>query len=518
MGKQRDVVSRRSLGRLLAVLVVFGFALTTTGAGTGARPQELRLTVEGVIDDIVSVDLNGDSLKDLLVLSVKGRSEAARRFGSVFLQKAGRQFPTRPDLVWELERSISALDPFNDDLPQAERGTLFSLGADGIYAHRLDGERGDIVASRILKADLSYLPPQEEATLLLDFAAPWSGGPTEFLVPAFPHPLLFRPREKEPGDPIRLQIPPVPSYSLMSTDGEYRTAPLRASFRFQKATPVDQNGDGKRDLVSVGKEVISVLDLPSSPPADGNRESRLKAVQPRIFPLDVLSDDEVRSERCSWRGDLVGLSGNGRKDMVASVTCGKGSFYEFEGRFLTFRSRPDGSFPRQPDHVFQIQDAMYNSRLIRDLDADGRVEITVPSVNIGMWAMIRAFTTRKVAFQFVTVTLGPDATFDPSRAWKDPVTLRLSSSYDLPVVLFCNADDDKVTDLVIGTAEDEVCVFPGKAHDPAHRFSSSASLCFETDPYASFSHADLDADGKEELIVKQTQSKTPGQLSVFLFP
>jgi hypothetical protein len=140
-------------------------------------------------------------------------------------------------------------------------------------------------------------------------------------------------------------------------------------------------------------------------------------------------------------------------------------------------------------------------------------------VKLGVWAMIRAATTHKVAFDFVTVGLGPGGTFDTSRTWRDPVTLRLSSSkYDVPVILFANTDNDKITDLVVGTGANEVCVYNGIARHPDRRFSSSAGLCFQTDPYAVFSKADLDGDGKDELIVEQTQSKSPGQLSVFLFP
>jgi hypothetical protein len=394
-------------------------------------------------------------------------------------------------------------------LPPAERGTIFSISADGIYSHRLDAEGRRITSSRVLSADLAHLPVQKESTLLLDFAGPWSGGPTEFLVPAFPHPLLLRPRDQGAYDAIALQIPPEPSYSVRSADGDGAAAPLNASFEFQRIVSADQNGDGRRELIAQRMSTVSVLEIP--------RDRKLAT--PRTYPLDILSDDEFKTQRC-WQGaQFKALTSSGRMDVVATVSCEKGGLFEFGGRFLIFKSAPDGSFSQKADQEFPIENGLFWELSIRDLDADGKPEITVPAVKLGVWGMIRAGMTHKVAFDFVTVALGPGGTFDTTRTWKDPVTLRLSSSkYDTPVILFANTDNDKITDLVVGTGADEVCVYNGIARHPDRRFSSSAGLCFQTDPYATFKKVDLDADGKDELIVEQTQSKSPGQLSVILFP
>jgi hypothetical protein len=483
------------------------------------HPTEIKLSVDGQIGNIVGVDLNGDGLKDLLVLSVQGRSDTAKRLASVFLQKPGRIFPPRADLVWELPPSIVALDPFTDDLPAAERGTIYSIDTDAIDAHRLDADGRQMTATRVLAADLSYLPAQKEATLLLDFAASWSGGPTEFLVPAFPDPLLFLPQDHGAGEPIALRIPPEPNYGGGDPDEEGATAPFRARFEFPRLVSSTRSADAHRVLLALKDSGIDVLDLPGDAPARGEGGRARRVVEPRSYPLDILTDDEVKAKHCWTESRLRALSPGGPQDVVAAVSCEKGGVFEYDGRVLIFKSRPDASFPRKADQSFQIQNALYWYLSIGDLDGDDKVELTVPAVKLGIWAMIRAATTHKVSFDFVTVGMGSDGAFDPGKTWKDSVTLRLSpSKYDIPVILFANADRDKLADLIVGAGADEVCVYKGVAGNPERRFASSPTLCFHADPYATFSKADLDGDGRDELIIEQAQSKAPGQLSVIQFP
>jgi len=476
--------------RIALLLGCSSLAFSLTGVPFAAV-AESQLLVEGRIREVMAMDLDGDSLRDLVVLSVSGHSTKAKRRVSVFWQRARRKFREQPDTVWDLDPSITALDLFADPTRPEEESPLYSLRSDGVYLHHFHRD-GRIDSRQILQASLPHLIPANESVAVFDFVAAWSGREQEILVPDFPHPRLFRFQGGSSSDSVALSTSPVASYRSSPSTLGMATSTLNTSYSFSTPVSADQDGDDRKEIVFVERNRVTVF--------DSIRQASLQdSPAKRVYPVRLLTDEEASSDRYSIRSQLVDLDGNGRLDLVTAVYRGT-AVLELTGRIMIFRARPDGSFERDADQVLQLDDALYNMTQVLDLDGDGTKEIVVPSAKIGLWGYLRLLTTRKTSFSFNTLSLGPEGRFDPGKVIRDSMTVRLSQSYDLPVVALADTCGDGLLDLVIGRGEDQVCIHDDDPQQARRRFTPRPRSCFKTDPYARFLHADMDGDRKEELI------------------
>lgn len=483
-----------------------------------AEPLKREMSVAGRILSVHSLDLDGDGLKDLLAFSVTGRDESAKRVGSIFLQGPSRSFRARPDLLWELDRSVIAVDPFPGEAARGDQAPLYSLSAEGVVRHSLGRERKSLSATRVVSADLQHLLPRWDVVLALDFARPWSGGSTEFLIPAIPWPRLYRPGAGDSADMVPLRLPPVSEYrwSRLGDSGEA----LRISYDFTPCASADQDGDGTGELVCFGDDTATVQELSRHPSqgAGSGAGAPPEAPPARSYPLNILSDEEAASQRVFRSGLTVSLSGNARTDLVVRVISANRGILDMDGRLLVFRGRPDGSFPRRPDQDLRIEDAIYQLAEVRDLDADGTTDLIVPTMDLGLFSFLRVLVTRRVSFSLESFTLGPGGAIDTGRKWKDPMTVRLSDDYDPPVVEYADVNGDKVSDLIVGTGAQEVCVYEGRRAAVSRRFSPTPRTCLRADPYAGSQIADVDGDGRDDLIIYPSSEKDGNKITVFFMP
>jgi hypothetical protein len=489
-------------GRLLLPPALLAAAVAAAGAEVGS-PVDRTLRVRGRIESVAPLDLDGDSLDDLLVFSVTGKGHAARRWISAFWQGSGGTFAARPDVVWEPEPPVAALDPFPPGGAGGEEA-LWSLRADGVFRQRFRRGAATVEAQPVLKAAFDHLVAEDGAIAWLDFVAPWGGSEADLLVPAFPYPRFYRDRGGSYGPGLPLELPPVSGYRASGEGIEIR-------YRFASPALLDGEGAARR-LVFFRDDEVRVFD-PWSARGDGlvpaERRSRVQ----------ILDEEEAAAERSTVRTRLADVDGDGRPDLVATVFRDSG-LLRFTGRILIFRGRPDGTLPEQADETLEVEDGMYDLARALDLDGDGRREIVVPAVRLGIWGSVRVLTTRRVAFHLET--LEPDAgnRYDPRRASRDGFTFKLSPSFDLPVNSFDDLDGDGRLDFVIGRSEGEVCAFLGKAPDDGHRFQPRPAVCLAVDPFSTFRFPDLDGDGRAEVVRYRTRGdEDRGEVTVtFLRP
>jgi len=465
------------------------------------------MSVPGRVRHVTAVDLDGDSLADLTVLSLTGRSLDAVQHLSVFWQRPGSTFPETPDTVWEVDRGTVALDLFPTGGKTGLPAALYSLRADGVRAHRF-GRGAGVESSVVLRAALDHLVPADQSTAVIDFVADWRGMGLEALVPEFPHPRLFPLDGDSPAAGVALQTEPVATYWTSGSDKELRDATLNLHYSFPVPVAADQDGDGRAEIAFVERDRVTVFGTPAK--ADGSH-----ALAKKIYPVRILSDEEAASDRFTVQTRLVDLDGDGRADLLAVVYRDAG-ILELEGRVVVFRARPDGSFAPAPDQEIVLPHALYSLTHVLDLDGDGAREIVLPSADLGLWGYLRVLTTRKVSFDFNTLTRAGEKVFDTSAMTRDAMTARLSRDHDLPVVKLQDMNGDGLVDVLIGSGEDRVCIHDG-IRDPERRFRSKPATCLEADPYAVYVVVGLKNTGRRDLVRHDPVGKDPGRLVLTLF-
>lgn len=490
---------------LPAGLIAVAFA---GSAAPAAEVVESPVEAPGRVREVAAIDLDGDGLLDLAALSVTGQASDAVHHLSIYWQRSGNSFPEQPDTVWDLDRRIVLLDLSVEGGPAREPAAVYSLGADGVSMHRFRRRDGAVESTAVLSAPLHYLIPGDEWMVVDDFVRDWRGRGPEILIPGFPHPRLFRPGETDWAEGTPLEVEPVATYWVRGSDKEVRGAALNAQYSFPVPVSADQNGDGKREIAFVERNRVTVFETDLAP--EGG-----KRVEKKVYPIRILTDEEAKSDRFSVRPRLIDLTGDGRADLVVVVFRDTGIF-QLEGRILVYFCKVDGSFVSRPDQVIEIDNALYNLAHVLDLDGNGTREIVIPSARLGLWGYLRLLTTHKASFAFNTVAYDGESGFDLEAMATDSMTARLSRRYDLPVIKLEDMDGDGLVDVLIGTGEDRVCIHDGLS-DENRRFRSKASSCFEADPYARYVIADLDGNGRKDLIRHNPTSEDPGKIVLTLF-
>lgn len=466
----------------------------------------MSMSAAGRIRHVATADLDGDSRTDLAALSITGHAAASAYHLSVFFQRANRTFPEMPDIVWDLDRGSVALDLSPRGARPGSAASIYSLRSDGVWLNRFDRRRGAVDSSPVLNTPLEHLVPTDEWVAVVDFVADWRGHGDEVLVPLLPHPRLFSLNGPGPAGGIVLETAPVATYWTSGSDNELRAATLNLMYAFPLPVAADQNGDGRAEIAFVERNRVTVFDTTGSAEA--------KTLSKTIYPVKILTDEEAASDHFTTRTRLLDLNGDGRADLLAVVFRETGIFH-IEGRVLVFICRPDGSFDPEPDQHLQVNNALYNLVHVLDLDGDGTREIIIPSAKLGLWGYLRVLTTRKVSFDLNTVSYRGESGFDVAGMTTDSMTARLSKDYDFPVIKLDDINGDGHADVLIGSAEDRICIHEG-TREGDRRFREKPASCFEANPYAVYTVIDLENDGKRELVRYDPRGDNPGRLVLTL--
>jgi hypothetical protein len=475
------------------------------GATAAAEVVETEMSVPGRIRYVTAVDLDGDSHADLVVLSLTGHSIDAVHHLSVFWQRPGSAFSEKPDTVWEVERGTVALDLSPTGGKSGVPADVYSLRADGVRAQRFS--RTGVESRTVVKAALDHLVPGDQWTAVIDFVADWRGVGLEALVPEFPYPQLFPLGDKSNAG-LALRTEPVATYWTSGSDKELRATTLNLLYSFPVPIATDQDGDGGPEIAFVERDRVTVFDAVAT-------EKGGEALAKKVYPVRILSDAEVASDRFTVETRLVDLDGDKRADLLAVVYAEAG-ILELEGRVVVFLARADGSFAPTPDQEIVLAHALYSLTHVMDLDGDGSREIILPTADLGLWGYLRVLTTRKVSFDFNTLARSVGKGFDISAMARDDMTARLSKDHDLPVVKLQDMNGDGIVDVLIGSGEDRVCIFDG-VRDPVHRFKSKPSTCFTADPYAIYTVVGLGGTERRDLVRYDPPGKDQGRLVLTVF-
>jgi len=476
--------------------------LVAAGPPAAAEVVEFSMSVPGRVRHVTAVDLDGDTHADLAVLSQTGHALDAVQHLSVFWQRPGSTFAETPDTVWEVDRGTVALDLSPAGGKTGVAAAVYSLRADGVREHRF-GRLAGVESRVVLETALDHLVPADQWTAVIDFVADWRGMGSEALVPEFPHPRLFPLNGGGPAAGVALRTEPVATYWTSGSDKELRDATLNLLYSFPVPVAADQDGDGRDEIAFVERDRVTVFDTAA-------RDGEGNALAKKVYPVRILNDEEAASDRFTVQTRLVDLDGDGRADLLAVVYRDAG-ILELEGRVVVFLARSDGSFAPAPDQEIVLAHALYSLTHVLDLDGDGAREIVLPSADLGLWGYLRVLTTRKVSFDFNTLARAGKKAFDTSAMARDEMTARLSKDHDLPVVKLQDMNGDGIVDVLIGSAEDRVCIHDG-IRDPAHRFRSKPATCFEADPYAVYVVVSLSDTGRRDLVRHDPVGKDPGRL------
>lgn len=503
--------------RALAVMLAVVFALLLA-APLHAQPVprfvESRLVVDGDVLSVVPADLDGDDRGDLLAVYRTGLPPREKRAFAIFWN-GGRKFAAKPDLVIPLDdNASSAYDVADVD---GQRGhEIITVTPRGVTARSLRG-RALSEPRTLVNEPTFWLQPARgdlpRVYVAQDLGAK-PGAANELLVPGLGALHVFRRSGDGYTKVARLAMAVEARRGWGSNRPRMRStvAPLNSSYVFPAIAIADTDGDARKDVVTSLEDRIDVYRQQD----DGGF-----AEQPTLRrDFGVRTANEITDTNSSAALIVTDVDGDGIGDVLARKQIARGITSASTTSFVYF-GRKGGRFPDKPDQIIRNEGASGTEVELFDVTGDGRTDLIVPSVNIGVMAIIRVLTTKTLKVKFQVFPFEPAGRrFAPRPAAERNLNFKVSLSGETGAQAADMRGDyngDRRPDLAFGTDEEELSVFPGGASAAEGLFAEDAVEEIKVPAFGQLESVDLDRQGKSDMVLFYPRTRGQKREIVVLF-
>jgi len=462
-----------------------------------------RLSVADELLDMFTEDLNADSLSDILIVHKKGLPPKETRWISIFWQSAQGGFSTAANQSWELDTSAVILDI--GDVTGDTRKEICYLTSDEVRYYPINGNAYELLPRALFKVRGMTVIPAKRRAPLLNFVRDWNqDGKDEVGVFEFSGLTIYASNTENkfaPSDsvPIRLESGMQRVTDEREDARGALTSGLVARFTFPDLRLVDFDNDGLNDIIATMEDRVRVYRR--------GRDGKFTARAGDDILFDVRTQQEKIEGEAELQTVVTDLNNDGYADALVTKQTNKG-LSNFRGVINLFWGRANG-YPAVPDQVIISEGTASSRTYIRDINADGRQDLILPSVKISITAIIRMLITRNLPIAFNIFLMGADGRFPEQPDFTKEVKLKIDwsgESDSQAMDLDGDYNGDQRKDFVFATEEDVLAIYLGVAGDD-ELFSKRPVAEVTADAFGELSSPDLNNDGYSDMIIYYPQSK-----------
>ncbi len=470
-------------------------ALIVSLAGSSSADGRFEVYDIRVLDnitDILAADLNGDGLKDIIVIHTKGYPPRTQRWLSFFWQQPGGGFSTAADMAWRLPDAVAALDVGDMDVAPGE--DLFALTPSGVYRMELPGDEGSPRLERVVVGVIGAVLPSMDFVPSLNFVQDWNGdGRDDVGIVSMGELFIFESSEADSlPDPQVLDMESRVGLRVHESGNGESYDEVSVTRHIPSFAPVDLEGDGDSDLVIHWSDQARFF---------LRRDGTLPSRPDSSLWLRLLDDNEATNRDIELSISVVDVDGDGIADLFGgkSIRQGVGDFSSYVELYFG-----DGTldFRRAPDWSTTVQGMSSGHWL--DIDGDGRKEFMLPVVSLGITDLVRILLTKKVKVEFYFYVVRENRAISQEADFVKEVTLEvgLDEGGDAQIINFeGDYDGDGRRDMVAATGENELSVYLGKKPSKGELFERKQEEKIQVYTFGEFRPLDLNGDRKDDMIL-----------------
>lgn len=501
----------RFAGAILACATILAFAVSD-GAAAGDDPAfaVYKLSVADKVLYYWVEDLDGDELKDIVVVHRKGLPPVETRWISVFWNDASNGFSTAADQSWELDRDAVILDI--GDVAGDSRKEICYLTPTDVRYHIVESGRFRATSDTLFEVSGLGVFPSKRGAPLINFVRDWNDDYVDEVGVFTFDGLSIHARGGDgvfaANGTVRVELETEMSRSGSRAQDE-KTSGLQAEYVFPDLSLLDFDGDGRRDLFATTDDRVTVYKCG----ADG----RFNAEAHSKVEFDVLTQEEKLEGFAEVETVVADLNADGYADAVVTKQTAKG-LTNFRGVVNVFWGGPAG-YRKEPDQVIISEGTASARALFKDVNGDGLKDLILPSITFNIAAIIRILITRSIGVNFNIFLLNEDNRLSERPDFTKEVKFKIDfsgESDEQAMDLEGDYNGDKRTDFVFATKEDELSVYLGVT-DGDRLFSKNPATKVAADAYGDLNSHDLNNDGYSDMVIHYPQSKDrKGTLEVLM--
>jgi hypothetical protein len=449
------------------------------------------LRVNGAVITAIPADLRSLQRRDLVVISRVGTFPEEVRWVSVFWQQEGGRFKSHPDLTWEMDPEATVIDVGVLGGEQGHQSIVY-LTSSEVRAYHLTGTAHP-TPTTLLKIPTVTVSPEASDLPPLRLIHDWKGAGHPWLgIPQFGRLMLYPIGTAGPHGPGETVIFHQPTL-LFGNDQEHRLLrdySLQLIYRLPQFSVRDFNGDARADLIAAWQDHLSVYLQDDA--------GRFSQAPSQTLHFNVRTEQE-RKRRSVFVSSLIeDLDGDGGADLILSKMTGRLTDRRIATSVHLNRS---GSLSSRPDVRIE-HEGFAATLLTKDLNWDGKRDLMVPLVRLGLKNIIRNLVSNRAEVSLLAHLYRASGLYNSAPDWTRNFTYQIDMSDGIALQgvwprLDGDFDGDGKPDLLVA-GDDEIVVYPAV---PGALFAPNpaARVAVKTSPHLHL--ADLTANRYTDILM-----------------
>ncbi len=412
-------------------------------------------------------DLNNDQLKDILILQKQHNLEKQKEHWlSVYFQNE-EGFSPSPVQHFKLPGQIIAFDI--GDVSGDARKELVYFSRNGLSYYSPTDSGFTLTSSRLIESSSLFMLPGDYASFSFDFVRDVNAdGVDDLLVPDVRHfDFYFRKQANASWQRNRIPLLPESSYSGFYNSRYSVGHRVNAVYSVPYLTFADFNSDSRDDVIAVYRDSLVVHLLKEDGLFDQEPLCRLPINFGEIWRGGKIQrtrwgDDSIKKHLMR----LVDLDGDGLLDAVVVQKSTRKSIMRPATDVRIHFGRTDRSnspaslyFLDEPDQIVRPGGTQLILDIL-DFNKDGRSDLLLPVVKVGLGNIIRVLLTKNIKIQAETYFLGEDRKYpqSPDQVNELMVSFTYRGGATSPVYELADFNADGLLD-ILGSIKENTLVF-----------------------------------------------------------
>jgi len=468
--------------------------------------QDIKLT--GKVYKYEIIDLNGDSLKEIIAFTEEGKSLNSKKYINIlwqtetgFLNDKMQKFaPHRETILFD----------FGNLVPETPGREFVLLMNDGIYCYALESnQKYDLTKKLIIKTSSIFKNRDVDDFIYWDFVKDinrnWKD---EILIPQFNNYLVYAYSDSGTWEILsQLRLP------SKTNINSHRN--ISVSYSPKDLYFADCNTDDLIDIITLEKDNFSIF---------YQQENGSYSTTPDLnFNMEFFKDEEKVGEEIVIQF-LKDINDDGIIDMLASKISARESIFNPQSQIQIYfgKLQKDRLFSLTPDQIIVSSGVQFEHKLI-DFNNDSKIDLAIPSIKLGLLRIIKILLTKQVTLDVSIYKMNENGLYPEKPDLEKNLTINFDFSINessaegsgTTPVFRLNGDFDGVglLDLISAVDQRKFEIYKG---DSDKIFSRTADLKVEVnlpkngDDVAVY---DLDNNGKSDIIIRyRKQDDKSGEL------